>query len=84
MLSTTTHTKNRRTTTTFHGHHDRVFDAGKQLARHRSNRSRPTHLHKATQMVDGDSIGMTPVQSTDQGGQGGWDGAHDGGIGHGP
>ena len=36
---------------------------------------------RATQMVDGDSIGMTPVQSTDQGGQGGWEGAQDGGMG---
>ena len=36
---------------------------------------------RATQMVDGDSIGMTPVQSTDQGGQGGWEGTQDGGMG---
>ena len=32
---------------------------------------------KATQLVDGGSLGMTPIQSTDQGGQGGWDGVHD-------
>ena len=35
---------------------------------------------KATQLVDGGSIGMTPVQSTDQGGQGGWEGGQDGGM----
>ena len=32
---------------------------------------------RATQLVDGGSLGMTPVQSTEQGGQGGWDGVHD-------
>jgi len=32
---------------------------------------------KNTQFVEGGSLGMTPVQSTDQGGQGGWDGQHD-------
>ncbi len=33
--------------------------------------------NKNTQFVEGGSLGMTPVQSTDQGGQGGWDGQHD-------
>ena len=32
---------------------------------------------KQTQLVQGGSLGMTPVQSTDQGGQGNWDGVHD-------
>ena len=33
-----------------------------------------------TQLVQGGGLGMSPVQSTDQGGQGGWDGAHDAGL----
>ena len=33
-----------------------------------------------TQLVQGGGLGMSPVQSTDQGGQGGWDGAHDANI----
>ncbi|NDG47054.1 MAG: hypothetical protein EBY37_08155, partial [Flavobacteriia bacterium] len=36
---------------------------------------------RATRLVDGAGIGYTPVQSTDQGGQGGWEGANDGGWG---
>jgi len=36
---------------------------------------------RATRLVDGGGIGYTPVQSTDQGGQGGWEGANDGGWG---
>ena len=35
---------------------------------------------KQTQLVQGGSLGMTPVQSTDQGGQGNWDGVHDAGL----
>ena len=30
-----------------------------------------------TRLVQGGGLGMSPVQSTDQGGQGEWDGAHD-------
>ena len=36
---------------------------------------------RATRLVEGGNVGMTPVQSTDQGGQGGWEGAQDGGMG---
>ena len=37
-------------------------------------------LPTSTRLVEGGSIGMTPVQSTDQGGQGGWEGSNDGGL----
>ena len=33
----------------------------------------------ATRFVQGDSVGQSLAQSTDQGGQGGWNGVHDGG-----
>jgi hypothetical protein len=36
---------------------------------------------KATRLVEGGGLGLTPVQSTDQGGQGGWEGWQDGGSG---
>jgi hypothetical protein len=36
---------------------------------------------RETRLVEGGNIGMTPVQSTDQGGQGGWHGSQDVGLG---
>ena len=39
----------------------------------------PSETQMETRLVDGAGIGYTPVQSTDQGGQGGWEGSNDGG-----